>query len=418
MNAEIISIGNEVVDGSVLNTNATWLSEQLSRLGISVRWHTAVPDDEAMMLEAFATAAGRARWVLVTGGLGPTVDDFTLEVAANFFGQPLVVDPLALKKLRQRLARLGREISPNQEKQARLPKDSAMLLNDRGTAPGAYYEYRGVGFAFFPGVPFEMEAMFEKNFFPILKKHLGQGAQRYLKVLRCYGLTEGRMDQALQDALKGRLDFLGAQLGFRVRFPTIDIRLSVSESDEKAAKQILRRAAQVVRKKLGIVVFGEGKDQLEGVVGELLRKKKRTVATAESCTGGLLANQITDVPGASEYFLQGVVCYSNESKQKLLGVKTATLKKYGAVSAEVALEMAKGIRKKAGSDFGVAVTGIAGPTGGTKLKPVGTVHIAVAYPGGQWERGYLFPFDRPHFKQVVAATALDRVRRILLGASS
>jgi nicotinamide-nucleotide amidase len=414
MNAEIISIGNEVVDGSVLNTNATWLAERLSELGLSVKWHTAVPDEETLMLHAFATAAGRARWVLVTGGLGPTVDDFTMEVAAKFFGQALISDPLASKKLKQRFERMGRELTPNQEKQTRFPKGAAVLLNENGTAPGAYYEHHGVGFAFFPGVSDEMHVMFEKNFLPILQKHLGKTPRRHLRVLRCYGMAEGQMDQALQDALQGRMNLFGAQLGFRVRFPTIDIRLSVMDSDASAAQKILDQAADVVREKLGRCVFGEGEDQLEEMVGKLLREKNQTVATAESCTGGLLAAWITDVPGASDYFLEGVVTYSNAAKVRLLGVKEATLKTHGAVSAATALEMARGVREKAGSDFGVAVTGIAGPSGGTPEKPVGTVHIAVVHPGGEWEHAYCFNFGRKRFKQVAAATALDRLRRLLL----
>jgi nicotinamide-nucleotide amidase len=259
-----------------------------------------------------------------------------------------------------------------------------------------------------------MEPMFEKNFLPILQSHLGPGPLRHLKVLRCYGLAEGQMDQALRELLQGRLDFLGAQLGFRVRFPTVDVRLSVIHSDESEARKILDQAANAVREKLGRCVFGEGEESLEEVVGKLLREKKQTVATAESCSGGLLADGVTDVPGASDYFLQGVVCYSNDSKIKLLGVREATLKTHGAVSGAVALEMAQGIRGKAGSDFGIAITGIAGPTGGTADKPVGTVHIAVVHPGGPWEHAYCFPFGRKRFKQAAAATALDRLRRLLL----
>lgn len=414
MTAEIIAIGNEVVDGSILNTNAQWLSQRVSQLGLSVSYHTAIPDDESLMLQAFQTASQRSQWVLVTGGLGPTVDDFTLEVAAKFFDQELVTDPLALKKIRRRFSDLGRELTPNQEKQCRFPKGAAVLLNDLGTAPGAFYEHQGVGFTFFPGVPSEMETMFEKNFLPILQKHLGKGPRRHLKVLRCFGLTEGQMDQALQEDLTGRLGLMGAQLGFRVRFPTIDVRLSVTEKDEKKAQKQLAKAAEVVREKLGHVVFGEGEDRLEEVVGSLLKAQGQTLATAESCTGGLLANWITDVPGASNYFLEGVISYSNQSKLDLLGVSRETLKKHGAVSGPTALAMARGIRKRVGSDFGVSLTGIAGPSGGTVEKPVGTVNIAVVHPGGEWEHGYHFPFGRLLFKQVASAIALDRVRRLLI----
>lgn len=414
MIAEIIAVGNEVVDGSLVNTNASWLAGRLSGLGLVVRWHSAVPDDEALIAEALRRASGRSQWVLVTGGLGPTVDDFTLEVAANFFGKPLMPDPLALKKIRQRFAQLGREITPNQEKQCLFPEGSAVLLNEKGTAAGAYFEHQGVGFAFFPGVPAEMESMFEKNFLPILTKRLGNVPRRYLKVLRCFGLTEGQMDQKLQGDLKGRLDFYGTQLGFRLRFPTIDIRLSYESGDPEKAQAVLEQAARAVRAKLGDFVFGEGDLELEEVVGNLLSEKKLTLATAESCTGGLMAHRITQVPGASNYFVEGMVTYANEAKMKELGVPEEILKASGAVSAETALAMARGIRRRSGSDFGIALTGIAGPAGGTAEKPVGTVHIAVAHPGGEWERRYYFPFGRRRFKQLAVAAALDRLRRILL----
>ncbi len=413
MSAEILAIGNEVVDGSVVNTNASWLSQQLSLEGIEVRRHTSIPDDEAMILKALEKAGSRAQWVLVTGGLGPTVDDFTLENAARFFAKPLVEDAASLDRIRDFFRRLGRELTPNQEKQALIPQGSIVLLNQLGTAPGVYLEHHGVHFAFFPGVPQEMKRMYEASFLPILKKNLGGEKQGVLKVLRCFGLPEGQLDDMLKDKLQGRLGLGGAQLGFRVRFPTIDVRLGARDADAAKARSLVEAAELTVRACLGDFIFGEADQSLEEVVGGLLRSKAKTLATAESCTGGLLASLITDVAGASEYFLEGVVSYSNPSKMDLLGVKAATLKTDGAVSAQTALEMARGIRDRAKADFGVGITGIAGPSGGSEGKPAGTVHISIVHPGGEWEHGYLFPFGRARFKQLAAATALDRLRRIL-----
>lgn len=411
--AEILAIGNEVVDGTITNSNAAWLSAALSELGLTVRYHTAIPDDEALMMDALERAQARAKWVLVTGGLGPTVDDFTLEVAAKYFKKKLIVHEPSIKAIRNFFKRLGREPTPNQEKQALLPKGAVVLSNKVGTAPGAYLKYKNTHFAFFPGVPAEMHPMFEKGLLPHLKKHITHLAGRQLKVLRCFGLPEGQLDYTLRKDLKGRLDLMGADLGFRVRFPLIELRLVAR--GEKAA-QAIKKASRLLRKRLGPYVFSEKTEEsMAAVVGCLMKKQKKTLALAESCTGGLVSHWITQEPGASEYFLQGLVTYSNEAKKKLLGVSAKTLQKHGAVSKEVALEMAHGVRKSAKADYGISLTGIAGPSGGSKEKPVGTVHIALVSEGQEWQKCFHFPLGRTRFQQVAAATALDQLRRDLLG---
>lgn len=427
MIAEIIAIGNEVVDGTIVNSNASWLAARLSELGLSVEFHTAVPDDAKLMHQSFATAASRAQVVLVTGGLGPTVDDITLKVAADFFGKELIQDEASLKKIRAYFERASREVTQNQEDQALMPQGAKPLPNENGTAPGAYYGYTpenaaagepSVHFGFFPGVPSEMKPMFGRVFLPLLQQALGpqlaQAPKRYLKVLRCFGLPEGKMDHQLRQKIQQKLTQLDIELGFRVRFPVIEVRLSCLQPSEAAAEKLLQTGRDLVAEKLGPHLFAEGDQALEAVVADLLKEHKKTLATAESCTGGLIAHLITELPGASEFFLEGVVSYSNESKRDLLGVSPKTLAKHGAVSAEVAAEMARGIQKRAGSDFAIAVTGIAGPDGGTADKPVGTVHVAVLHGQELWQRRFQFPFRRDLFKQVVAATALDRIRRILL----
>ncbi len=413
MIAEILAIGHEVVDGTVLNTNANWLSQQLHAIGVRVRFHSAVPDDEELILQALSQAEKRVDCVLVTGGLGPTVDDFTLEVAARFWGRPLVEDPLSLEQIRERFRRLDREMSHNQEKQAWIPQGATVMANSQGTAPGVYFKTTRALFAFFPGVPAEMKAMFQESLLPVLLKQVPEGSGQVLKVLRCFGLPEGQMDQMLRGRVAGRSELMGVNLGFRVRFPTIDIRLSAT-GPRVEVEDRLEQAASWVRSQLGEVVFGEGNVELAQVVGSLLQQKGLSLATAESCTGGLLADEITNIPGASGYYRAGWVSYFNEAKIKFLGVSDDLLEKWGAVSAPVALAMARGAREISGADFAVGITGIAGPTGGSAEKPVGTVHVAVVHPQGEWERAYFFPWDRRRFKQVVAALALDRLRRILL----
>lgn len=414
MIVEILATGNEVVEGDIINSNASWLAQRMRERGCEVRFHSAVPDNEALIDAALRQAVARADVVLVTGGLGPTVDDLTLEVAARTFERPLQVDEASLKRIRDFFAGLGRTVTPNQEKQANLPQGSTPLINDAGTAPGASWREGATTLAFFPGVPKEMQRMFEKRFLPLIEPLLGKET-RLRKVLRCFGMPEGQMDQLLRPLQNERREIEGAKLGFRVRFPTIDVRLMVADLDSALAAQRLAAASAKVQDVLGPIIFGEDDFSLEEAVVQLLNDRKLKLATAESCTGGLLASLITDVPGASLCFLEGDVTYSNEAKMARLGVSAHTLKEHGAVSREVALEMAHGIRRSSGSDFGIGVTGVAGPSGGSESKPVGTVHIAVAHPEGEWEQKFFFPFDRSRFKQITAATALDRVRRILLG---
>lgn len=413
--AEIIAIGNEVVDGTIINSNAAWLAQQLSQAGYSVQFHSAIPDEEALMLEAFARAQERAQVVVVTGGLGPTIDDLTMEVASKYFKKPLVLNEAALEKIKSFFAKVGRKPSPNQEKQAWIPEGSEVLVNGRGTAPGAYHCHEGVHFGFFPGIPSEMELMFQEGFLPRILSQEKPASRRYLRVIHCFGLPEGQMDQELRGQTLKQLESMGLQLGFRVRFPAIDLRLETQGADEQSAMAQLDAGEKLIREVLGDHVFGTGDDELRGILGELLRERGETLAVAESCTGGMLANEITHVPGSSDYFLGGVVTYANQAKQEILGVLPETLQQHGAVSSAVVLEMAHGVRSKFKSHWALATSGIAGPSGGTPEKPVGTVHIALLGPDTQWEQSYCFPLGRLLFKKVVVAMAMDRLRRVLMG---
>jgi len=415
MIVEILATGNEVVDGEVVNSNASWLAARMRERGFETHFHTAVPDEEGLIDEALRRGVARANILLVTGGLGPTVDDLTLEVAAKTFSRPLQVHEASLERIRKFFQKIGRTMSPNQEKQAYLPQGSEPLSNEFGTAPGATWVEGNCRLAFFPGVPKEMQEMFLRHFVPLLSG-LTAGAALARRDLHCFGLPEGQLDHLLRPLLNERRELDGVKLGFRVRFPQIDLRLWTSDPQASVATARVEAAAQKIRSVVGESIYGEGETKLEDLVGELLVQHGKTLATAESCTGGLLASWITDVPGSSRYFLEGAVTYSNAAKVRQLGVSNETINRHGAVSSEVALEMARGIRIKSGADFGIGITGIAGPEGGSAEKPVGTVHIAVVHPEGEWEQKFLFPFDRQRFKQVAAAAALDRVRRILLAS--
>ncbi len=414
MKIEIIAIGNEVVFGDILNSNAAWLSEKLTREGFQVIRHTTVADDEERITQCLLQAKMDAQAVLVTGGLGPTVDDFTLEVAAKTFGLEMEYHPDVLDQLRLYYKARNRTMTPNQEKQAWVPKGSEIFFNPVGSAPGVHVENQGVHFFFFPGVPKEMKEIFDQSVFPWLKLH--RVAQGYYasRVLRCFGTEEATLDNLVQPLLKDRVQLGSAKLAFRLKFPDIFLKLTLSRETEVQAQAELDTALSCLKSAIGAYVYGEDEETLEEVVGKLLLQKNRKLALAESCTGGLTAHRMTNIPGSSRYFLGGVVAYDNTIKQKLLGVSEKSLKDSGAVSGEVAKEMAIGVRERLGSDIGVGITGIAGPSGDTPGKPVGTVHIALATDRGCEEKKFFLPFERERFKLLVSSVALNWIRKELL----
>lgn len=412
MKIEVLTIGDEILSGNIVDTNFAWLGEYLWSRGYDLHAHSSVGDDLEPITKALHLAASRSQAVIVTGGLGPTIDDITIETAAKAFGVPQVLFPEALEKIKARFAKLNRVMAPNNEKQAWLPQGSTAIPNDNGTAPGCHMVYQGVHFFFLPGVPSEMKKMCEIYVFPKIHEISPEKVEFSQKILRCFGMTESAMDRALAD-----LDLQGCDLAFRIFFPEILLKVSARGQNNEGKKVVESKVEAVtsdIYQRLGSVIYNEGNAMLSQVVGELLVKTGETVAVAESCTGGLLASLITDVPGSSRYFMQGVVTYSNESKQKLLGVSQEVLKNHGAVSAETAMAMAEGLRKRAGTTYALSMTGIAGPDGGTAEKPVGTVHIALATPEGTQERKIFFPTSREWFKKITAYSALDLLRKHLL----
>jgi len=418
MQIEILTIGDEILSGNIVDTNTAYLSDKLWLNGFEVTYHTAVRDDADKIKEALLIASNRADLVIVTGGLGPTGDDFTIEVAAKTFRKKLVVDQNYLHHLENLFKQWGRPLKDNNKKQATIPAGAKTFSNRVGTAPGIAVKYKRAQFYFLPGVPREMKQLFEDFIFPEILSLRKIPLHFESKMLRCFGSAESELDFAIKDLYINRTHIENARIGFRAHFPDTFIKISTWHKNKADAHKLLKNVETKIRERVEKYIYGEGDDTLESIVGQLLLKSKKKLATAESCTGGLIANRITNVPGASAYFPNGVVTYSNEAKSAVLGVSADTLKKYGAVSSPCAIEMAQGIRRISKADYGIAVTGIAGPDGGTTAKPVGTVHIALASQAGNWEKKYLLPRNREWFKQMVSSIALDRLRRELLGLTS
>lgn len=414
MKIEIIATGDEIISGNVVNTNTSWISDKLWMNGFEVGYHTAIRDDKKTIEEALRIAAGRAKIVIVTGGLGPTEDDFTLEVAASVFGKKLTLDKKYLTHLKRLFSSWGREMRANNEKQAYIPKESVTYLNKVGTAPGVGATWKKTRFYFLPGVPREMKQLFDDFILPEIIQNRKEKIHFESKMLRCFGAAESQLDDALKDLYTKKMDIQNVRIGFRAHFPDTLIKLSAWGKNKKEAEKNLFPVEEKIRERINKYIYGVGDTNLETIVGELLTKHKKTLATAESCTGGLIANRITNIPGSSAYFLNGLVTYSNESKIKFLNIPKEILEKFGAVSSECAIAMAENVRKISGSDFGLAVTGIAGPNGGTKEKPVGTVHLALSSQSGTREKKYIFPRNRDWFKNLVSSLGLDWIRRELL----
>jgi len=412
--AEILTIGDELLRGEIVDTNKSFLSDRLLRFDVETRFHSSVCDDPADMTDAFRRAASRADVVIVSGGLGPTRDDITLEVLAHTFGRELRRHEPSLAAIRAFFERLGREMSPSNEKQALLPAGAEVLPNPVGTAPGCMLEVERSVFFCLPGVPRELVRMLDEEVLPrlaLLLRPAGAGVMR-ATLLRTFGMGESTLEDELKDLAREE----GVALGFRTAFPDNYLRPVARGATEAEASARLERVCEAIRARLGPLIYGRDDETLELAVGLLLTQQRLTLAVAESCTGGLLAQRISSVPGASRYFQGGVVAYANDAKRDLLGVPDALLAVHGAVSAPVARALAEGARARLGADLAVATTGISGPDGGTAEKPVGLVFVGFADARGSDAYEFLFPFDRERHRLVTSQVALDWVRRALLGA--
>ena len=411
LRCEILSTGDEVLTGMIADTNAAFLADQMGSLGFEVLRHSTVGDDRAILEETFRALGARADVVLCTGGLGPTVDDLTTEVAASILGVGMKLDEPALAYMEGLWKSRGRPMPENNRKQAMLPEPADVLTNPIGTAPGFSVKIGNAHFFFMPGVPREMKRMFAEQVIPRLQKLQPDPTVFDVRVYRSFGLTESAADQALAGLESA---FPGVKLGFRAHFPEIQIKLTVKGPDITEARARLEAAADEVKKRIGPNIFSDG-EAIEAVIGAALRRDKATVSTVESCTGGMIAQLITNVPGASDYFDRGFVTYTEASKRDLVNVPESVIAEHGVVSEECARAMADGARAVAKTTYAISVTGIAGPGGGTTDKPVGLVYIGLAGPKETIVRRINWPGQREQIRGIAAMVGLDLLRRALQG---
>ncbi len=432
MNAEIITIGDELMRGEIVDSNKARIAERLLLHDLDCRHQVSVLDDPADMRDAFLRASRRSDFILVSGGLGPTRDDMTTEVLSETFGRKLELHPPSLAAIEAFFARIGREMADTNRKQAFFPEDADVLENPIGTAPGFSLEVARSGsregeearlghavFFAMPGVPRELDRMMDEQVIPRIGARLAEvsgGREKQVvraALLATFGMGESTLEAELGDLMRDG----NVELGFRTSFPDNFLRpvaraATIEEADAKIAE-----AVTAIRERIGDVVYGEGTETMEGVVGRELANRGLTIATAESCTGGLIAERLTDVPGSSAYFLGGVVSYSNEAKTAMLGVPAAVIESEGAVSEASVRAMAEGVRERFGSDFGIATSGISGPGGGTPEKPVGLVWIALATADSATHvQSFVFEVDRSRHRRLTAQVALDWIRRSMIGA--
>jgi nicotinamide-nucleotide amidase len=407
MTAAVLSIGTEITRGEITNTNASWLAEELTRIGLEVAEVAAVPDSREAIETALHRLGAAHTLVISTGGLGPTTDDITSECVAALLSVPLVRDAASLEAIRVRMMRFGRVVSASNAKQADFPRGATILSNPNGTAPGFYVRVGGATAFFMPGVPLEMKPMFVAHVAPLLESEVSGGM--YQVRLKTFGLPESTVN----DRLAGIETVHGVSIGYRAHFPEIEVKLLARAADRESAERMARVAADDARSRLGDIVYAEGEIGFAESIGATLRAHSLSLGTAESCTGGLVSEVLTERPGASDFFRGAIVSYDDSVKRDVLGVDPAVLARAGAVSVEVARAMAEGARRVLGTDVALAITGIAGPGGATATKPVGLVHLAVATASGTTDDHFVFPSERRHVRLLAAYAGLSLVREIV-----
>lgn len=412
-NSKIISIGDEILIGQISNTNSQFIAEKLFSIGIPVKKIITIGDTKEELVAELNDSLLNFDVTVITGGLGPTHDDLTKPVMTEFFGDELIMDENVLENVRNIFKSRGIKMPEINREQALVPKNAMIIWNRNGTAPGMYFEKEGKHFISLPGVPFEMKPMLVDSVIPMLREKFTDKIDYVIKskTILTTGIGESSLFELIGDIkqLTGddKLAFLPSPAGVR-------LRIDICASDEEHAKAKLTIVENKLKEKIGDYIFGYNDDLLEEIAGKILTEKNLTLSTAESCTGGLLASLITDISGSSKYFLGGVNVYSNESKINILKVDTDLIQKKGAVSEEVALQMALNVRKMFGSDYSLSITGIAGPEGGSSEKPVGLVYIGFSSKEKQYSRKYLFGNRRDNNKLRAAKMALEILRKELL----
>jgi competence/damage-inducible protein CinA-like protein len=407
--AAILSTGDELTTGRILDSNASWIADKLFEIGVDVTCVLTVGDYPDRLEWAWRQALERADVVISTGGIGPTADDLTSETVARVLGVPLVEHTESADRIRRWFASTGRPMPENNLKQALMPRGAVLVPNALGTAPGYRAAHGDRHVVVLPGVPREMKPMMEETVLPWLRAQRG-GAVYLARTFQTFGVTESGLDELVA----GVVDPSEGRVSFRASFPEVSVRVVV-HGEPAVARERLATVGDRLRAAIGTYCYGEGAVTMEEAVGRLLRERGRTVATAESCTGGLVAHRLTNVPGSSTYMLGGIVAYANQPKRQLLGVSPTTLEAHGAVSEETAAEMAAGARRALGADVAVSTTGVAGPDGGTAEKPVGTVCLGLASADETVAARYQLWGTRDWVKLLGSQVALEWVRRHLLG---
>lgn len=415
--AEIISVGTELLLGEILNTNTQFLAQELARLGIAHYYQTVVGDNILRLQKAVAIGCERSRLLIFTGGLGPTPDDLTTEALADFFQAPLIERADVLAEIAEKFARRGRQMSPSNHKQALMPVGAEVLPNPTGSAPGIIWQPRpGLTLITFPGVPSEMKVMWQQTAVPYLRSQGWAQETIHSHTLRFWGIAES----TLAEKVSAQLALQNPTVAPYAGKGEVRLRISAKAPTQAEALQIIAPVEQQIQKIAGLDYYGSNDDSLASVVGNLLKQARQTVAVAESCTGGGLGQFLTSISGSSAYFRGGIISYDNQIKTELLGVSPDTLAQHGAVSDQVAQQMAAGARDRLKATWGLSITGIAGPDGGTVTKPVGLVYVGIAGPNGQVESHcHRFGESRPRdsIRWFSLCAVLDTLRRKLLQPS-
>jgi len=430
MKAELISIGTELLLGQVVDTNGAYLASRLGSLGIEVCYKSTVGDIEIEIEHALRQAFSRSEFIITIGGLGPTEDDLTKKVMARALGKSLVLDEEILHKIKSNFTSQGLSMPAANIKQAFIPQDTRVLKNSVGTAPGLIMREGKTIIVALPGPPWELRRIFEDQVVPFIEKEYPPKNLMVTKVLKTCGLKESEVDEKIKDIMTGQTPLEAIEkplsvdkaltgqtnpsIGLLAHPTGIDIRITVRGSDKSKLKQMIAGVESEIGHRLGQYIFGVDDQTLEQVVGFLLYMNKLTISVAESCTGGLVSHKLTNIPGSSNYYKGSVVAYSDQIKKRSLGVDKKNLDEFGAVSEQVAKQMARGVRKACKADLGLAITGIAGPTGGTHERPVGLVYIALAAGRKVKVKEHKFNGPREVIKEKAATAALDMLRRYLL----
>lgn len=406
MIAEILAVGTELLMGQIANTNAQYISNRLPEAGVGVYYHSVVGDNPNRLKECLKLALGRADVVIMTGGLGPTQDDLTKETVAEIMGRKLVLHEESLNKIKSFFERINRPMASNNTKQAYLPENSIIIINNNGTAPGCIIEEGTKVVIMLPGPPSEMKPMFEDTVMPYFKAKLSYKIES--RFLRIFGIGESSLEERLLDMIENQTN---PTIAPYAKDGEVTLRITAKCDKKDNADELIMPVIDEIKKRIEDFLYSiEGKD-LDQLVGELLIEKNTTISLAESCTGGLISSNLTSIPGISKVFNRGIVSYSNEAKMENLGVSPDTLMKYGAVSRQTAEEMALGIRRLSNTDIGLAVTGIAGPDGGTAEKPVGLVYVALADRNNVYCKELKLWGNRNRIRNVTSLYAFDMVRR-------